>query len=275
MMYRQYITIGNKMSLNIDRVAFRIFGIEIMWYGILISIGVYVGILVAQHLAKSDNMDPEKVLDIVLYSLPIGVVGARIYYIIFQWEYYAGNLRKMLDIRQGGLAIYGGIIAGCFTAYVYCKIRKLKFLKIIDIFMPAIAVGQAIGRWGNFINQEAYGRPTDLPWAILIEGQKVHPTFLYESIGDFMICIFLCYYFKHRKQEDGEVFSLYLILYGLLRSLVEGLRTDSLYLGAFRVSQLLSVVLIAIGIVMFYTLKKRWSKDIRKKHNKKKYKMKK
>ncbi|MDU5069731.1 prolipoprotein diacylglyceryl transferase [Finegoldia magna] len=239
-----------------DRVAFSIFGIDIMWYGILISLGVVLGYVVAVKLAKIENISENAILDILIWALPLAILGARVYYVIFEWDYYSQNLREIIDIRGGGLAIYGGIIAAVTTCYVICKKKNLKFLKMLDIFMPAIALGQAIGRWGNFINKEAYGTPTNLPWAITIEGVKVHPTFLYESLGDFIIFLVLVYIFKNKKKFHGQITSLYMILYGILRFFVEGLRTDSLYIGALRVSQLVSIVIVIFGIILQIKYKK-------------------
>ena len=239
-----------------DRVAFSIFGIDIMWYGILITLGVILGYVVAVRLAKLENISENTILDILVWALPLAIVGARAYYVIFEWDYYSKNLGEIIDIRGGGLAIYGGIIAAVITCYVNCKKKNLKFLKLLDIFMPAIALGQAIGRWGNFINKEAYGTPTNLPWAITIDGVKVHPTFLYESLGDFIIFLLLVYIFKNKKKFDGQVTSLYMILYGILRFFVEGLRTDSLYIGALRVSQLVSIAIVIAGIILQIKYKK-------------------
>lgn len=239
-----------------DRVAFSIFGIDIMWYGILITLGVILGYVVAVKLAKLENISENTILDILVWALPLAIVGARAYYVIFEWDYYSKNLGEIIDIRGGGLAIYGGIIAAVITCYFICKKKNLKFLKLLDIFMPAIALGQAIGRWGNFINKEAYGTPTNLPWAITIDGVKVHPTFLYESLGDFIIFLILVYIFKNKKKFDGQITSLYMILYGILRFFVEGLRTDSLYIGALRVSQLVSIAIVIAGIILQIKYKK-------------------
>ena len=239
-----------------DRVAFSIFGIDIMWYGILITLGVILGYVVAVKLAKLENISENTILDILVWALPLAIVGARAYYVIFEWDYYSKNLGEIIDIRGGGLAIYGGIIAAVITCYAICKKKNLKFLKLLDIFMPAIALGQAIGRWGNFINKEAYGTPTNLPWAITIDGVKVHPTFLYESLGDFLIFLLLVYVFKNRKKFNGQITSMYMILYGILRFFVEGLRTDSLYIGALRVSQLVSIAIIIAGVILQIKYKK-------------------
>ena len=226
-----------------DRVAFSIFGIDIMWYGILITLGVILGYVVAVKLAKLENISENTILDILVWALPLAIVGARAYYVIFEWDYYSKNLGEIIDIRGGGLAIYGGIIAAVITCYVICKKKNLKFLKLLD-------------RWGNFINKEAYGTPTNLPWAITIDGVKVHPTFLYESIGDFIIFLLLVYIFKNKKKFDGQITSLYMILYGILRFFVEGLRTDSLYIGALRVNQLVSIAIVIAGIILQIKYKK-------------------
>ncbi len=245
-----------------DRVAFSLFGIDIMWYGILIALGVVLGYVVAVNLAKIEKISENTILDILVWALPIAIIGARLYYVLFEWEYYSKNPKEIIDIRGGGLAIYGGIIAAVITCYVICKKKNIKFLKMTDIFMPAIVLGQSIGRWGNFINKEAYGTPTNLPWAITIEGVKVHPTFLYESLGDFLIFVLLVYIFKNKKKFDGQITSLYMILYGILRFFVEGLRTDSLYIGSFRVSQLVSLAIVLFGIIMQLKYKKLKSDEV-------------
>ena len=250
------------MEFNINPVAFEIFGIEIMWYAILISIGFVLGIVVATKLAKFNNIDPDLVVDILLFAIPAAIVGARLYYVAFEWDYYKDNLIDIVNLRLGGLAIYGGLIGAFIVGAIYLKKKKLSFFKVVDIFMPAIALGQSIGRWGNFINQEAYGRVTNLPWGIIINGEKVHPTFLYELIGDFIIFIILYRICKGNKKFDGQVFSLYLILYGILRFFVEGLRIDSLYIFNFRVSQILSLILVVVGVLIYIRKSKKINKKI-------------
>ena len=238
------------MEFNINPVAFEIFGIKIMWYAILISLGFILGTFVVTKLAKYAGKDTDIILDILLYAIPAGIIGARAYYVIFNWNYYKLNIMEIFNIRNGGLAIYGGLIAAFTIGYIYSKRKKLNFLEVTDIFVPGISLGQSIGRWGNFINQEAYGSKTSLPWGIIIDGNKVHPTFLYESIGTFLIFIVLYNLFKNRK-FNGQILSVYLILYGILRFLIEGLRADSLYLFNFRVSQILSFILVIVGIVIY------------------------
>jgi len=230
--------------MDINPVAFSIFNIDIMWYGILIGSGVLIGTLLALREARKIGFRDEDLMDLLIFAIPLAIVGARLYYVIFQFDYYKNNLIEIFNIRGGGLAIHGGIIAAVLVGAIFCKIRKVNFWQIADITAPSIILGQAIGRWGNFINQEAYGTVTDLPWGIIINGQKVHPTFLYESLWNVMVFIFLLWYRRKIRKKDGEVFLLYGILYSIGRFFVEGLRTDSLMFGDFRVAQLISIIIV-------------------------------
>lgn len=248
------------MEFNIDPVAFSIFGIDIMWYAVLITTGIILGLYFVSKLAAYKNLDKEMPSDLLLWVLIPAILGARIYYVIFSWDYYSKNPSEIIMIRNGGLAIYGGLLTAFLITYIYSKKKNISFLTILDIFAPGIALGQAIGRWGNFINKEAYGRATDLPWAIIIDGQKVHPTFLYESIGDFIIFLVLYNLCKKNRNEKGTIIALYFMLYGILRFFVEGLRTDSLYFLGMRVSQIVSLVLIAIGVAICILNKKKNNK---------------
>ena len=243
-----------------DPVAFSIFGIDIMWYGVLISLGVLLGILVALRECKRVGFKEEDLLDFLLLAIPFGIIGARAYYVIFSWDFYSQNLNQIINIRNGGLAIHGGLIAGTLVGIIFCKKRKINVWQILDIVVPSVALGQAIGRWGNFINQEAFGKPTDLPWGILVDGVRVHPTFLYESIIDLCVFIFLMWYRKNKRKNEGEVFALYLVLYSIGRFFVEGLRTDSLMFLNMRVAQLISLGLVLLGISTFVFLRKKESK---------------
>ncbi len=225
-------------------IAFKVFGIEVGWYGILIGLGMLLGVIVATVRAKKENLPEDTVIDLAIIAVPIAVIFTRLYYVAFNWDYYGQYPAEILNIRQGGLAIHGGIIGGVLTGYFFCRYKKIPFWKLADICAPSIILGQAIGRWGNYINQEAYGRPTDLPWGIMINGVKVHPTFLYESIWNFIVFFFLVSYTKKKKFE-GEVFLFYLMLYSLARFFIEGLRTDSLMIGPFRTAQLISIVIIS------------------------------
>lgn len=244
-------------------VAFTIFGVDIMWYGVLISTGVLLGVVFALKECKRIGFKEDNLLDFLLYAIPAAIVGARAYYVIFSWDFYSKNPDQIINIRNGGLAIHGALIAGVIVGVLFCKIRKIKVLELLDIVMPSVALGQAIGRWGNFINQEAHGGPTDLPWGIIVNGQKVHPTFLYESVIDFFIFLFLIWFRKNKKTTDGQVLGLYLILYSAGRFFVEGLRTDSLMFLGMRVAQLISLGSILLGVILLVYLNKKKNNSIK------------
>jgi len=239
-------------------IAFYLFGQPIYWYGILISTGVLIGIILAMYNSKMFNLDQDTVIDFVLLAIPLAIIGARLYYVTFEWSMYRENPIEILNIRKGGLAIYGGVIGGVLAGLIFTRWKKIDFWNLADICAPSLILGQAIGRWGNYINQEAYGYTVTNPrwqWfpaAVFIEADRQWhmATFFYESLWNVIVFIFLMYYRKHRK-KTGEVFLFYLILYALGRFFIEGLRTDSLYIGTIRVSQLLSAILIITGIVMF------------------------
>lgn len=246
-----------------DPVAFSVFGIDIAWYGILIVIGMILAILVDMSLIDGRyGFTKDNFLDFVLIMIPIAVITTRLYYVIFyDLDYYLSNPAQILNFRQGGLAIHGGIIGGIIVGYIYTKKKKIPFYYLADIIAPGLALAQSIGRWGNFINQEAHGGPTDLPWAITVNGVKVHPTFLYESIITFSIFLFLYFYLSKRKKFDGQLFAIYLIVYSIGRFFIEGLRTDSLYFGPFRVAQLVSILGVACGIIIYIVQSKRNAKN--------------
>lgn len=238
-------------------VAFTIFGVDIMWYGVLISTGVLLGVVFALRECKRIGFKEDNLLDFLLYAIPAAIIGARAYYVIFSWDFYSKNPDQIINIRNGGLAIHGALIAGVIVGVLFCKKRKIKVLELLDIVMPSVALGQAIGRWGNFINQEAHGGTTDLPWGIIVNGQKVHPTFLYESIIDLCIFLFLMWFRKNKKTTDGQVLGLYLIFYSAGRFFVEGLRTDSLMFLGMRVAQLISLGSILLGVLLLVYLNKK------------------
>lgn len=226
-------------------IAFEIFGIAVRWYGILISLGMIIGTFLALRETKRLGLDENLILDFIIVMIPCAIIGARLYYVIFNWSYYSGDIMKIIDIRSGGLAIHGGVIGGVIAGLIFTRVKKIEFWQLADIIAPSLILGQAIGRWGNFINQEAHGGPTNLPWGIVVDGVKVHPTFLYESFCNFAIFAFLMVY-KKKKKFNGEVFYLYLILYSVGRFFIEGMRTDSLMMGPLRVAQVLSLSLIVI-----------------------------
>ena len=219
------------MNFTPDPVAFTIFGLEIRWYALLICAGMILATVIAMHRAPSRGIKQDDLLDTVLISLPIGIVGARAWYVIFEWENYH-SFFDVINIRAGGLAIQGGLIFGIIAAYFVCRHKKISLLAMLDLAIPEVALAQAIGRWGNFFNQEAHGTETDLPWGIMIDGVKVHPTFLYESLWCLFLFIFLSIVDgRSRNKFRGRTFSLYLMLYSLERFFVEQLRTDSLLAG--------------------------------------------
>lgn len=243
-----------------DPIAFRIFGLDIRWYGILIASGVLIGTLIALKEAKRVGFDQETLLDLLIWEVPLSLVGARIYYVIFSWDLYRDNPIEVLNIRNGGMAIHGTIITAIIVAIIFAKVRKVSFWTMTDITAPSLILAQSIGRWGNFANQEAHGGPTNLPWGIMVKGVKVHPTFLYESIWNFLVFIFLLWYSRKKQKFQGEIFLLYLSLYSFIRFFIEGLRTDSLMLGQIRVAQLVSLIGFIIPLIILYDKKRKLTK---------------
>lgn len=240
-------------------IAFTIAGIDIRWYGILIGTGFLLAILLSYKKAPRFGIKKDHILDLAIFMIPISVVGARAYYVLFSWDYYAGDLSKILNIRGGGLAIHGGLIAGALTAFFLCKHHKINFFNLADLIFPNVALAQSIGRWGNYFNSEAHGGPTNLPWGIWVEGQKVHPTFLYESIWCLMLFILLTH-ISNKRKFTGQVFCLYGILYSIERIFVEQLRTDSLMIGIFKQAQIFSFAVIAACILLYFYLKNKKQK---------------
>lgn len=243
-----------------DRYAFEIFGVSIAWYGIIIATAMLIGSLLLLKVGKKYGYKENDLLDLVLVILPMAIIFARLYYVAFEWDYYGANPDQILAFREGGLAIHGGIIGGLLGGFIVCKVKKLNFGDLADMVSMPLILGQAIGRWGNFVNQEAHGGPTDLPWGIMVDGIKVHPTFLYESIWNFAIFALLVFTFKKRKFY-GEHFIKYLVLYSVGRFFIEGLRTDSLMFLGFRIAQLFSLTAIVLGVLfIFIARKKGWWK---------------
>ena len=245
-----------------DRVAFTIFGIDVMWYGVLIATGMLIGIALAVREAKRVGISEDDVLNIAIIAIPVAIICARLYYVIFSWDYYSQNPGEIFNIRGGGLAIHGGLIGGILTGFIYAKVKKLDFFKTADAVMVGMPLAQAIGRWGNFINGEAHGGPTSLPWGIMVDGVKVHPTFLYESIWDFGIFLFIMFYMRKKKTYEGEVIVSYITLYSIGRFFIEGLRTDSLMFGPIRMAQFISLVGVVGGLILHFYLKNRAKKKV-------------
>lgn len=239
-----------------DPVAFQLFGLEVRWYGILIAAGVLIGTIIALKEAKRLGLDEEVLLDLLIWEVPLCLLGARLYYVIFSWDLYRDNPIKAFAIRDGGLAIHGVIITAIVVAIIFTRIKKINFWTVVDACAPSLILAQGIGRWGNYLNQEAHGGPTDLPWGIMVNGEKVHPTFLYESIWDIGMFFFLLWYARNKQEVKGEVFLLYIALYSFIRFFIEGLRTDSLMLGPIRVAQLMSLIGVAVASFIFYKRRK-------------------
>ena len=240
-------------------IAFTVFGIEVRWYGVLIALGMVLATLLTYKRAPRHGLEPDRVLDFILICIPVGIIGARLYYVVFNWSMYEGDFLKIINLRLGGLAIHGGLIFGIAAAVILCAVWKIRPLNIMDLAVPGVALAQAIGRWGNYFNSEAHGGPTDLPWAVTVNGQTYHPTFLYESIWCFLLFLFLIYMDNHRRFE-GQIFLLYGILYSVERFFVEALRTDSLLIGPFKQAQVLSFSVIVVFTVAYVILYKHWKK---------------
>ena len=215
------------LKLQLNRIALKIGNIEIYWYAILITLAFIVALLIYKKNDGKFEIKFADITDLAIFIIPISLISARLYYVVFNLNYYISNPTEIINTRSGGMAIYGGIIGGIITCFIFCKKRKIEILNLTDYLAPGLAIGQAIGRWGNFINVEAYGAKTNLPWRMGIYEAgtyiEVHPTFLYESIATFFIFIILMKISKNRKFK-GQITYLYFIFYGFFRMLIEGLR---------------------------------------------------
>ena len=259
------------LTLNPGK-SFTVFGIEIAYYGVIIALGMLAGALVAYREAKKTGQKVDDYIDFTLYTLIADIIGARIYYVIFEWDYYSAHPLEIFNLRAGGLAIYGGVMASALTLFIFTKVKKLKFWLMADTAVQGLIIGQIIGRWGNFFNREAFGGYTDSLFAmqlpvseakgitqeliehlVTIDGVsyvQVHPTFLYEGTWNLLLFIGICLYKRHKK-FDGEIFAIYLMGYGVGRFIIEGLRTDQLVikaLGGIAASQVLSIILIVLAV---------------------------
>lgn len=243
---------------------FGIEGFSIAWYGVIIGFGVLLGVLLASYRAKKNGYESDLIFDFILIALPAAIVCARLYYVFFEWQDYVKNPLKIFATREGGLAIYGGVIGGFLSAVVFCKINKFPLLKLIDLAIPSLILGQAIGRWGNFMNQEAYGEIIRdpkfqfFPYGVYIDAVSEwhQATFFYESMWTLLLFIIVLF-IAGKTKKDGILLSVYLIGYGSARFFIEGLRTDSLYLFAgIRVSQMLSLLLVVGGVFLLVLIKK-------------------
>lgn len=264
-------------DFEISDTLFTVFGVEIKWYGFLIAIGMLIAMIYAFKNMKSYGIDPDRAIDVVIGGVLGGLVGARAYYVIFNWSHYSGDWLSIFNIRNGGLGIYGGIIGALLVGAIVAKIKKVKLMPLLDLVGIGFLVGQGIGRWGNFTNQEAFGcNTTSLfgmssgkiqSWivnhgssATLADGQTldptipVHPCFLYESVWCLVGFVLLVIFAKKIRKFDGQIFLTYAAWYGLGRFFIEGLRTDSLMIGSIRVSQLVAAVCVIASVILLVTI---------------------
>jgi phosphatidylglycerol---prolipoprotein diacylglyceryl transferase len=248
--------------------------IAVRWYGFLIASAVLIGVTLSQYLAKRRQVDPELLADLAIWLVIAAIPAARIYYVVFQWSQYQNNPGDILAIWKGGIAIHGAIFGGTIAAIIFAKLQKVSIWKLADLVVPSLALGQAIGRWGNFFNSEAFGSPTDLPWKLFIPPvnrpvnyanfEYFHPTFLYESLWNLLVFSLLLFiFFRSLKPNSpiktGTLALFYLIAYSIGRFFVEGLRTDSLMAGQLKTAQIVSLILIGLGtlgLVWLYKLQR-------------------
>ena len=254
-----------------DRVFISIGNINIYWYSVLIIIGIIIGYILVKKEAKRQNIDNNFLENLIFYMVIIGIIGARLYYVIFNYQNF-DSLLSIFAIYEGGLAIYGGIIAAIIFIYFYSKKYKQNFLQLLDLFAPSLILAQAIGRWGNFFNHEAYGGivsyefltnlhlPNFIIENMYINGNYHHPTFLYESIFCLIGFIIMMVFRYKKNTKIGTLTITYLIYYGIIRFFIEGLRTDSLYFLGFRISQIVSIIFILIGILLLVKRRITWKK---------------
>lgn len=253
---------GLGINLEINKIAFSIFGANIYWYAICIVTGMILAILLCYFSKEKFGIKFEDILDIAIIIIAVGIIGARIYYVLFKLDYYLAEPSKILAIHDGGLAIYGGILFGGLALIIRAKMLKIDTLDLLDCVVPFVAIAQCLGRWGNFFNVEAYGVETTNFLRMGVNSAQgyieVHPTFFYESVSTFVIFCILRILQQHRKFK-GQVCSMYIILYAFIRFFIESIRSDSLMLGNFKVSMVLSFILFIIGLC-FYFIKNRIKK---------------
>ncbi len=237
--------------------------ITIRWYGLLIATAVLIGVILSQYLAKRRNVNPELIGDLSIWLVIAAIPAARLYYVLFEWSEYARHPERIIAIWQGGIAIHGAILGGLVASIIFAKLKRVSFWQLADLVSPSLILGQAIGRWGNFFNSEAFGAPTNLPWKLYIPPERrppdligfeyFHPTFLYESLWDLMVFALLIFLFFRDlrgkpRLKTGTLFMVYLAAYSLGRLWIEGLRTDSLMLGPLRIAQVVSFIGIVLGL---------------------------
>lgn len=251
---------GLGLEFHINRVAFTLFGREVYWYGLIIVLGLVLGTWIVLRNAKKIGLSADIIYDFLLWAIPTSIIGARIYYVATTWSTYRDHPISVLYLWEGGIAVYGAIIASIITLLIFCKYKKIPAYDMMDCCCIGLILGQAVGRWGNFVNAEAYGTETTLPWRMsLTEAGRiieVHPTFLYESLWDFAVFALLLYLFYRKRSFSGKIFWNYLLWYGIGRFFIEGLRTDSLYIGPLRISQCVAVLSVIASVIMLIWLSK-------------------
>ncbi len=259
------------IDLTVSPTAFTVFGFEIQWYGIIIVIGLLLALVVAFRNMRRVGLDIDRAIDAIIAGIIGAIVGARAYYVILNWDYYSAHPASILNTREGGLAVFGGLIGAVLVGGIMCKIRKVKFLPMMDLCGVGFLIGQGIGRWGNFFNQEAFGRNTDSLFGMtggrvrawIVSNQTtatvretldpsipVHPCFLYESVWCLLGAVLLLIALHKWRRFDGQIILMYMIWYGLGRFFIEGLRTDSLTIGTLRVSQAVAAVMVVVGTIL-------------------------
>lgn len=247
-------------------VAFNIGNFEIRWYGILIVLGIFIGMFIAYYNSKKLNLDFEKIIDGFLVAFPCAIVGARAYYVFFEFDNFKNNIWSIFNLRTGGLAIHGGLIGALIGTIIYCKLKKIEMMKYLDVVAPSLILAQAIGRWGNFMNGEAHGDvvsyefiskfPEFIQKGMYLDGHYYNPTFLYESMWNLLIFLILMIILhKKKSNENGVVIASYAVLYSVGRLFIESLRTDSLMIGNIRIAQFMSILGVVIGITYIIYVK--------------------
>lgn len=267
------------LSVDISAVAFSIGTLEVRWYGIFIGLGMLLAVLYAYHYGKQFGVERERMIDVAVLGILIGVFGARMYYVIFNYDEFRNQpWTKIFMINEGGLGIYGGIILGMLSAWLLCRWRKIRLLPMLDLASIGFLIGQGLGRWGNFTNQEAFGTNTGLPWGMysartnsyLTMNRRalsemgihvnptlpVHPCFLYESLWCLIGFLAIHFFFRKHRKYDGQIFLLYVLWYGLGRFWIEGLRTDSLMWGPYRISQFIAALCVIITVILLWSFRK-------------------
>jgi len=238
-------------------IALQLGAITVRWYGVLICSGMILAFVWANYMTKKNGLSPDHLINIFLWVVPLGILGARLYFVIFNWSWYGAHPDQIIQIWKGGLAIHGGVIAGIVVLFFYSRHYEQSFRRWGDILVPGLILAQGIGRWGNYFNQEAYGYETNVPWAMYIDGAWRHPTFLYESAWDVTGFIILAICSMKKKGKTGDILAFYFIWYSAGRFFIERFRTDSLMLGDLRAAMLVSVAGILLGLgILWYNRKK-------------------